>query len=293
MVNSRRKGILFAALAAVFYALNAPLSKLLLRTVSPTMLAALLYLGAGVGMGALYIFREKAGGHANEKKLSAKDLPYTVMMVLLDIAAPIALMYGLLNTTSANAALLNNFEIAATSVIALLFFGEVISKRLWLGIGLVTAASIILSIQDVSSFRFSLGSVYVLIACLCWGLENNCTRMMSSKNPMQIVVIKGLFSGAGALAIALMLGETLPAAGAALLCLCLGFVTYGLSIYLYIHAQRDLGAAKTSAYYAIAPFVGAALSFLIFLELPTLQFMAALTVMALGTWFVSVDSHPT
>ena len=291
MPDDRHKGIAFAALAAVFYALNAPLSKLLLKTVSPTMLAALLYLGAGIGMSALYLFREKTGGHAGEKKLSAKELPYTIMMVLLDIAAPIALMYGLLNTTAANAALLNNFEIAATSLIALLFFREVISRRLWLGLGLVTLASMMLSIQDMGSFAFSVGSMYVLVACLCWGLENNCTRMMSSKNPMQIVVIKGLFSGAGALAISLALGDSPPAPGVDFQCLCMGFITYGLSIYLYIHAQRVLGAAKTSAYYAIAPFIGAALSFLIFLEMPTLQFLAALAVMALGTWFVSKDAR--
>ena len=286
-MKSTKRGILCAILAAAFYALNSPLSKLLLERVPPTMMAALLYLGAGTGMAAMQLIGRRSGLAAGEQRLTRRELPYTVGMVALDIAAPIALMIGISKTSAANASLLNNFEIVATSLIALLIFREPISRKLWLGIALVTLSTLILSAADVSSLSFSAGSIFVLIACVCWGFENNCTRMLSAKNPMQIVVIKGIFSGLGSLIIALVIGEALPDPGAILMALCLGFVAYGLSIALYIWAQRELGAARTSAYYAVAPFIGVALSLVIFAEVPSASFVAALLVMVAGTWVVT------
>lgn len=288
----QRRGVLFAILAAAFYALNSPLSKLLLNEIPPTMMAAFLYLGAGFGMSLFQLIENRSGLAAREQKLTRKELPYTVGMVVLDIAAPIALMIGISQTSAANASLLNNFEIVATSLIAMLIFREAISPKLWVGIVLVTLSSVILSFRDVSSFSFSIGSLFVLAACVCWGFENNCTRMLSSKNPVQIVVIKGVGSGLGSLVIALAIGEVFPAPVSILLALCLGFVAYGLSIVFYIYAQRKLGAAKTSAYYAIAPFIGVALSLAIFRELPSASFIAALVIMIAGTWVVTVaDSN--
>ena len=155
---------------------------------------------------------------------------------------------------------------------------------------LVVISSAILSFEDMSSLSFSYGSVFVLLACVCWGLENNCTRMLSSKNPLEIVVIKGFGSGLGALAIAFVIGERLPGVLHILCALLLGFVAYGLSIYFYIYAQRYLGAAKTSTYYAVAPFVGAALSMLVFWELPSVSYWIALSIMVAGTWLATIDS---
>lgn len=283
------KPILFAVLAAALYALNSPFSKILLTGLSPTMLAALLYLGAGLGMLAVGFLQKRAGTEGKEKPLTKKELPYTVGMVVLDIMAPISLMSGLMMTTAANASLLNNFEIVATSLIALFLFREKISKRLWLGIAFVTVASILLSVEDYSSFSFSAGSFFVLLACVFWGFENNCTRKLSSKNPLEIVVIKGFGSGTGSLMIAAALGEFCANLPYMLLALLLGFFTYGLSILFYIYAQRYLGAAKTSAYYAVSPFMGAVLSLAIFRQIPSISFLTALFVMALGTYFVSTD----
>ena len=283
------KPILFAVLAAALYALNSPFSKILLTGLSPTMLAALLYLGAGLGMLAVGFLQKRAGTAGKEKPLTKKELPYTVGMVVLDIMAPISLMSGLMMTTAANASLLNNFEIVATSLIALFLFREKISKRLWLGIAFVTVASILLSVEDYSSFSFSAGSFFVLLACVFWGFENNCTRKLSSKNPLEIVVIKGFGSGTGSLVIAAALGEFCANLPYMLLALLLGFFTYGLSILFYIYAQRYLGAAKTSAYYAVSPFMGAVLSLAIFRQRPSIAFLTALCVMALGTYFVSTD----
>ncbi|HIZ41769.1 MAG TPA: DMT family transporter [Candidatus Gemmiger excrementigallinarum] len=284
-----RTYIFSAILAAAFYALNAPLSKWLLAEVPPTMMAALLYLGAGGGMALVRAGQRAVGRVPREAPLARADLPYTVGMVVLDIAAPIFLMIGLTRTTAANVSLLNNFEIVATALIALGLFGERISRRLWAAIVFVTVSSILLSVEDSSSFSFSLGSVFVLLACTCWGLENNCTRSIADKDPLQIVVVKGFGSGAGSLVIALMLGERLPAPGYALGALALGFVAYGLSIRFYIYAQRGLGAAKTSAYYALAPFLGAGLSLVLFRQRPQPYFWAALLLMAVGTWLASTD----
>ena len=290
MISKQKKAIFFALLAAVLYAINAPFSKLLLDKIPAKMMAAFLYLGAGIGLFIVGMIQRATGRREKELPLTKKELPYTVGMVVLDIAAPIFLMIGLTMTTAANASLLNNFEIVATSIIALVIFKETISKRLWLAIVLVTVSSIILSFEDMSSLSFSLGSIFVLLACVCWGFENNCTRMLSSKNPLEIVVIKGFGSGLGSLVIAFVTGESLPSLIFIFCALLLGFVAYGLSIYFYIYAQRDLGAAKTSAYYTAAPFVGAGLSLIIFHEIPSVTYIVALLIMLAGTYFASSDT---
>lgn len=286
-MTNQKKAIFYAVLAAALYALNAPISKLLLTQIPSTMMAGLLYLGAGIGM----LMMEKLAGNKQEKPLTKKELPFTIAMVLLDIAAPVFLMIGLTTCSAANASLLNNFEIVATSLIALFIFREFISKRLWLAIFFVTISSILLSFEDMSSLEFSWGSLFVLLACVCWGFENNCTRMLSSKNPAQIVIIKGFGSGIGALLLSLIIKEVYFNLGYIIMALLLGFVAYGLSIYFYIYAQRDLGAAKTSTYYAISPFIGTALSLIIFKENPSLPFLIALVMMAIGTYLASTSDN--
>lgn len=286
-MKTKKTAIIYAVLAAALYALNAPISKLLLAQIPSTMMAGLLYLGAGLGM----FFMEKLKKNKEELPLTKIELPYTIAMVVLDIAAPILLMIGLTKCSAANASLLNNFEIVATSLIALFIFKETINKRLWIAIIFVTFSSILLSFEDMSSLEFSWGSLFVLFACVCWGLENNCTRMLSSKNPAQIVIVKGLGSGLGSLLLSLILGERFIWIEYILLALLLGFVAYGLSIYFYIYAQRDLGAAKTSTYYAISPFIGAILSLIIFSEQPSMIFIIALIIMAIGTYLSSTSNN--
>ncbi len=211
-------------------------------------------------------------------------------MVVLDIIAPILLMVGISMTNSANVSLLNNFEIVATSLIALLIFKEVISKKLWFAIALVTIASIVLSFEGAGAFVFCQGSFFVLGACLCWGFENNCTKMISHKSSVEIVIIKGTFSGLGSFIVALVLGESIPELQWILCVLVLGFVAYGLSIHFYIMAQKDLGAAKTSAFYSVAPFLGVAFSMLLLNERPGIRFYVALIIMVLSTYFMVKDT---
>lgn len=287
MEKQNIKATYYAILAAVFYALNMPFSKVLLGNVPPTMMAALLYIGAGIGIGAIYMVDQKDNVN---NKLEKSDLPYTLGMIVLDILAPVFLMFGLLHTTSANASLLNNFEIVATSLIALVILKETVSKRLWIAIALITLSSGILSFEDMSSMRFSWGSLLVLAAALCWGLENNCTRKISSKNTFEIVMLKGIFSGTGALVIGFAIGERLPELKYCLIALVVGFVAYGLSILFYVKAQHILGAAKTSAYYAIAPFVGVFLSFICLREPLTKNYLLALVIMLAGTAVIIADT---
>ena len=281
----KARSVFYALLAAAFYAVNVPLSKMLLEHVGPAAMAALLYLGAGFGVGIMSLGIRQKG-----EKLSGKDVPFVIGMVVLDVAAPIFLMLGISYGSSANASLLGNFEIVATTLFALFLFREAVSKRLWGAIGLITASSILLSFEGTESLRFSLGSLFVLLAAICWGFENNCTRSISSKSTYEIVMVKGICCGIGSLLIALIKGEQMPALRHIALALILGYVAYGLSIFLYVRAQRVLGAAKTSAYYAVAPFIAAFLSFIILDEKLTGMYLLALTIMLAGTALVVVDT---
>lgn len=282
--------MLCALLAAALYGVNIPLSKLLLGHIAPVMTAALLYLGAGLGMLGLTAVSGALGKRVTGERLTKKELPYTVAMIALDIAAPILLMLGVSRTSAANASLLGSFEIVATALVALLLFKEMVSKRLWLAILLVSAASAMRGIEGTGALAFNKGSLLVLGACLCWGFENNCTRMMSNKSSVEIVQIKGCCSGAGSLITAFIARETFPELAWALAAMALGFVSYGLSINFYILAQKELGAVKTSAYYSIAPFLGVAFSLLGLGERPGAGFYIAFAVMALGVLLTARDT---
>lgn len=286
--NKSVVAVIYALLAAVFYAMNTPFSKILLNDVPATYMAAFLYMGAGFGVGIMYLFHIKKENKTD--RLTKKDLPYTVGMIVLDILAPIFLMLGISIGSASNASLLGNFEIVATTVIALLIFKEAVSGELWTAIAFITLSSIILSFEGSGSFQFSYGSLFVILATLCWGLENNCTRKISDKSTYEIVVLKGVFSGGGSLLIAMVKGEMLPDVRYILSAMMLGFVAYGLSIFLYIRAQRDLGASKTSAYYAVAPFIGAFLAFIVNGERLSWVYFIALVFMLIGSVFVVYDT---
>lgn len=286
--NKSVVAVIYALLAAVFYAINTPFSKILLNDVPATYMAAFLYMGAGFGVGIMYLFHIKKENKTD--RLTKKDLPYTIGMIVLDILAPIFLMLGISIGSASNASLLGNFEIVATTVIALLIFKEAVSGELWTAIAFITLSSIILSFEGNGSFQFSYGSLFVILATLCWGLENNCTRKISDKSTYEIVVLKGVFSGGGSFLIAMVKGEMFPDVRYILSAMMLGFVAYGLSIFLYIRAQRDLGASKTSAYYAVAPFIGAFIAFIVNGERLTWGYFVALVFMLIGSVFVVYDT---
>jgi len=273
-----------AVAAAALYALSVPLSKLLMASVDPGALAGLLYLGAGVGMWVLLGARRAMGGKSSSRPMERRDAPYVIGMVALDVAAPLLLMAGLATSAPESVSLLNNFEIVATALFARAFFGEAISPRLWAGIVAMTASCVLLTVEPGTGCSFSSGSLLVLGACLCWGVENNCTATISDCDPALVVAVKGVGSGVGALAVGMLGGASLPSVVPLLLAMALGFASYGLSILAYVWAQRGLGAARTSAYYAVGPFMGVAISWALFGQAPGAGFIVALALMALGSW---------
>ncbi len=275
--------ITYAILAALFYGFGAPLSKLLLQHVSPYMMSSLLYFGAGIGMLLIILFNKKQREVPITMSFGKKDIKYIVLMILLDIIAPILLMLGLLRTTASTASLLNNFEIVFTAIIAMIFFKEVIGRKMWISIVLILVSGVLLTFEDFTGLHISIGALLVLRASLSWGLENNCTRMLSQGNPLYVVILKGFGSGLGSFIIAISLNQISTVWYYVILALLLGFFSYGMSLYYYISAQRHLGAARTSAYYAIAPFAGSIFSFIVLGETLSLVFAIAFIIMTFGT----------
>ncbi len=292
MKNHTYPSIIQALLAAVLFGASAPLAKLLLGEIDPIPLAGFLYVGSGIGSWLLFAV-QKAGKHSRsrEASLSKKDFPWLLgALAAGGVAAPILLMLGLNRTPASTASLLLNFESVATTLLAVLIFKEAVDRRILWAIGLITAASILLSWSG-GQWGFSLGALGVLGACFLWGLDNNLTRHISGKNPLTIVGIKGLGAGGFSLLLALLLGKPLPGWGYIGIAMLVGAICYGLSIQLFILALRSLGASRTGALFGAAPFIGTLLSFLILRDVPGMLFWAALPIMLAGAWLMLTEKH--
>lgn len=279
-----------AIMAAALFGASAPIAKALLGRIEPIPLAGLLYLGSGIGL----VLVRTLGFHrlAGEARLGRSDLPWLAGSVLAGgVAAPIVLMLSLRSTQAATASLLLNFESVATTLIAALIFKEAIGTRIWCAIGAITAASILLSWDSGGQWGISLGALGILGACILWGMDNNFTRNISAKDPTAIAAIKGLGAGAFSLALALAVRNPFPAPVEAAKAMLLGSLSYGASIVLFIHAMRSLGAARTSALFGTAPFMGALLSFAIFQEAPSRLFMLSTPLMIAGAAFLVGEKH--
>jgi drug/metabolite transporter (DMT)-like permease len=280
-------------LAALLFGASAPLSKLLLGDVKPIPLAAFLYLGSGLGLLSIKLIQSvNRTQMTQEANIEKSDIGWLAGAIIAGgIAAPITLLFSLRSTPGATASLLLNFEGVATSFIAFLVFKEAISRRVWWAIGVVTFASIILSIDFQAAWGFSLGALGIVLACVFWGIDNNFTRNISAKDPLMIVIIKGLVSGSFSLILALSLGNELPAWDIILKALALGSLSYGVSIVLFIRALRGLGAARTSTLFSTAPIAGVVLSFVLFVEFPSWMFFVALPLMVIGAILLVNDKH--
>jgi drug/metabolite transporter (DMT)-like permease len=285
--------IIQALTAALLFGASAPLSKYLLGEIAPIPLAAFLYIGSGIGLLGIKII-QSIGQKSSQREAQVKkpDIIWLVGAILAGgVAAPITLLFSLSQTPAATASLLLNFEGVATTLLAALAFKESISRKAWRAIGLITVASIFLSINFSASWGFSIGALGIIAACFLWGLDNNFTRNISAKDPLTIVTIKGLAAGSFSLLLALLLGNKLPGMGVIIGAMLLGCLSYGFSIVLFIHAMRGLGAARTSALFGIAPLAGMLLSFLIFREIPTWMFVIAVPLMAIGTLLLLNEEH--
>jgi drug/metabolite transporter (DMT)-like permease len=293
MKRTHRLLVLQALTAALLFGASAPLAKLLLGGVEPILLAGLLYLGSGLGLLIVKIYQSlKRRSTDAEAGLKGKDFGWLTGAILAGgIAAPIILLISLERTPAATASLLLNFEVVATTLIAVLVFREAVGKKVVVAIALITLASILLSVDPKSGWGFSLGALGILAACVLWGIDNNFTRNISAKDPSTITLLKGFIGGTFSVVLALLLGNHLPHIGLVLAALALGAFSYGLSIVLFIRAMRGMGAARTSALFSTAPLAGLLLSILIFRVLPGWIFLPALALAALGTWLLVNEQH--
>ncbi|MCB8926525.1 MAG: DMT family transporter [Ardenticatenaceae bacterium] len=293
MTRQNLTPFLQAFAAAALFGVNAPLSKLFLGEVEPIVLAAFLYLGSGLGLLLLKGGQRVWGtAVASETPIGKEDIPWLAGAILAGgIAAPIVLLFSLRETAAATASLLLNFEGVATTLIAALAFKEAITRRAWFAILAITGATILLSYAPGSNWGFSLGALGILLACILWGIDNNFTRNISAKDPLAIVIVKGLVAGLFSLLLATLLGNSWPRWSTILGALLLGSLSYGLSITLFIRAMRHLGAARTSALFSTAPVAGVILSLLLFSETPGFLFLLALPLMVVGAIYLVNEDH--
>jgi drug/metabolite transporter (DMT)-like permease len=289
-----KRAYLYVIASAMFFGLSAPLSKILVRGISPVALAGLLYLGAFLGLSIIALGRRRlapksAGGGSPLRK---RDLVWLAGSILTGgILGPICLLIGLSKISGTAASLLLNLEGVATALIAVFVFRESAGRKIWIALGLMTCAGVVLS-WDSGQGRFEIaGSLLVALAMACWGLDNNFTRNIADKDPLLIARIKGLVSGTVSLALAIGLGLRLPLDGSLLWGLLLGAFSYGLSLVLYIHALRHLGAFRAGAFFSLAPFIGAVVSLAILPEPARWVLLPGAAFMALGVVLLASENH--
>lgn len=284
-------GVPLALGSAVLFGASAPLSKLLLGSVDPWLLAGILYLGAGLGLAGVHFGRLTFKLPQVEAPLRKGDLPWLAAVVVIGGGVgPLLLMFGLSLTSAASGSLLLNLEGLATMAIAWLVFRENVDRRLLLGAFAILAGAVLLT-WNGQGLQIDLGGLLIAGACLAWGIDNNLTRKLSSADPVQIAMIKGLVAGSVNLVLALALGAGLPTPGFAVAGAAVGFLGVGVSLVMFMLGLRHLGTARTGAYFSLAPFIGAALAIILLGEGISPQFAVAGLLMAFGLWLHLSERH--
>jgi drug/metabolite transporter (DMT)-like permease len=283
-MTSRFSAILTALAAAALFGATTPLAKALLGSMSPFMVAGLFYLGSGVGLGTVILVRRlrtpsAAGGHHG---ISRAEWPWLIGAIAAGgVAGPALLMLGLSSTPAATSSLLLNLEGVLTAVIAWVVFRENVDVQVFLGMIAIVAAGVVLSWRP-DDVGVPVGALLIVAACLCWAIDNNLTRKVSTNDAMVIACLKGLAAGPVNLAIAFATGASLPAAGTVGAAMLTGLAGYGVSLVLFVVALRHLGTARTGAYFSVAPLFGVVLSLLLWPEWPSVAFWVAAALMTLG-----------
>jgi len=284
-------GVPLALVSAVLFGASAPFAKLLLGTVSPQLLAGLLYLGAGIGLAIVHVSRATFGVPAQEAPLRRHDLPWLAAVVLFGgLAGPLLLMLGLSHTSAASGSLLLNLEGLATMLIAWVVFRENVDRRLILGAFAILVGAVVLS-WNGEGVRLDAGAALIAAACLAWGIDNNLTRKLSSSDPVVTATIKGVVAGSVNVALALMLGAAMPSLAMIGAAAVVGFLGVGVSLVLFMLALRHLGAARTGAYFSLAPFIGAVIAVGLLGEPVTVQLVVAGALMGMGLWLHLAERH--
>jgi drug/metabolite transporter (DMT)-like permease len=281
----------YAALgAALLFGASTPVAKALLHGAAPVLLAGLLYLGSGVGLGLIRLVRDRGW------RIPAMPKTEWVWLLLAigfgGVLGPVALMFGLASTSASTASLLLNLEAVLTALLAWMVFRENTDRRIVLGMALIVSGAVLLTLPASSGAVFlGRGSMLVAVACLCWALDNNFTRKVSATDALFIAGLKGLVSGVVNVAIALSIGAKWPAAGFVWTAMAVGLLGYGVSLVLFVLALRGLGTARTGAYFSTAPFIGAAIAILVLGEHPSWVFWIAALLMAVGVWLHLTERH--
>ena len=286
-----RSGVFYALTAAALFGASTPLASLLLGEQPPVLLAGLLYLGSGVGLGLVRLLRE---GGWSSSGLGPGDWPWLLGAIFFGgVLGPVALMFGLTLVSGATASLLLNLEAVLTALIAWWVFREYADRRVVLGMVAIVAGGVVLSwpAGQEGGASGTWGLLAIAGACLCWAIDNNLTRRVSASDALFIASTKGLIAGSVNTTLALVLGASLPSVMTLGLSLLLGFVGYGLSLVCFVLALRGLGTARTGAYFSTAPFLGAAVALGFPGESATPAFWLAAAFMGLGVWLHLSERH--
>ncbi|MHB8346412.1 MAG: DMT family transporter [Acidiferrobacterales bacterium] len=287
-------GIVDAVAAALLFGGSLPLAKLLAGEISPVLLAGLLYLGSGTALLGFRVLRRllSSRGTRREAGIALADLPVLAAAILSGgIVAPVLFMVGLRSANAANASLLLNFENVFTALLAWFVFRENFDRRIALGMIAIVVAGTLLAWPGPHGTGNIWGLLAVAGACLAWAIDNNLTRKISARDPVQIAAAKGLVAGTVNIGIGLFYSGALPGIGGIAGALAVGAAGYGISLMLYVLALRRIGAARTGAYFALAPFVGAGTAIAVLKEHPGALFWPAATLMAFGVWLHLSERH--
>jgi drug/metabolite transporter (DMT)-like permease len=285
------RGIFAALGAATLFGLSTPIAKALVGEISPLLLAGLLYLGSGLGLSILLAARAIGLERANIIRPHGADLLWLLGAIVFGGAiGPYLLMYGLQMTDSASASLILNLESVFTALLAWFAFKENFDRRIAIGMALIVAGGMVLSMGSTLRAGGFVGPLAITGACLAWAIDNNLTRKVSINDAMLVACVKGLIAGPMSVVLALRYGAHLPAGTLLLRAGLLGFVGYGLSLTLFVVALRNLGTARTGAYFSLAPFIGAALAVALGAPLTATLIVAGLFIGA-GVWLHLTENH--
>lgn len=284
--------IFYAMAAAVLFSASTPLAKHLLVSVEPALMAGLLYLGSGLGLASFRLLWRSSRERALEARLTKCDLPWLAAAILCGgVLGPALLMIGLANTPASSASLLLNLEGVFTALLAWFVFRENFDRRIAWGMVCITAGAVALSWLGPPTLGIPWSSLAIAGACLAWAVDNNLTRKVSASDPVQIAMLKGLCAGSVNTAMGLLMGGKIPPMPTLVASGVVGFVGYGLSLTFFVLALRHLGAARTGAYFSLAPFVGACVSVVFFGDQPTVGLLVAAGLMATGVWLHLTERH--
>ena len=286
-------GISYALLAALLFGVSTPLAKSLLPHVAPVLMAGLLYLGSGVGLAGYCLVRDRLRTDGQqEAKLTRRDWPWLAGAIAAGgVIGPVLLLLGLAATPASSALLLLNLEGVLSAMLAWFVFKENFDARIAVGMALIAAGGVCVSWEGRPEVGVPWGSLAIIGACLAWAIDNNLTRKVSSGDPVQISMLKGLVAGSVNTVLGFSLGASLPSAPSLLSTCFVGFFGYGVSLILFVLALRHIGTARTSAYFSTSPFVGAAISMLFLGDRLTIGFVIAAALMGLGVWLHLTEHH--